>query len=115
MAIVEMVRKVALVAVFFYCLVVAVPRAVEGAITCELVVSDLAPCAGFLTTGGQVSTDCCNGVKSLKNAAATKDDRQMVCRCAEQTVSTLPGINLDNVRDLPGKCGVDFPYQVTPN
>lgn len=109
----EMVVKVALVAVF-YSIVVATPRVVEAAVTCDLVISDLAPCATYLTSGGQVPSDCCKGVKSLNDAATTTADRQAFCTCAEQTITSLPGIKLDNVRSLPKKCGVNFPYDLAP-
>ncbi|KAK1434600.1 hypothetical protein QVD17_00348 [Tagetes erecta] len=109
-----LVSKVA-VAMVFYCLVVTTPRAVEGVLTCEQVISDLAPCATYLINGGTVSTDCCSGVKSLNSAATTTDDRQAVCKCTEQTATTLPGMNLDNIRSLPSKCGLDIAFDINLN
>ncbi|KAJ0574137.1 putative plant non-specific lipid-transfer protein/Par allergen [Helianthus annuus] len=114
MARAELVGKVAVVvAVVFYCLVVVAPYVVEGALTCEQVVSDLAPCGTYLINGGTVSTDCCNGVKSLNGAATTTDDRQTVCKCTEQTATTLPGVKIENVRSLPGKCGLNIDFDIS--
>ncbi|KAI3694944.1 hypothetical protein L1987_77928 [Smallanthus sonchifolius] len=114
MARASMVGTVALVAVF-YSLLVAAPLEVEGVVTCEQVISDLSTYATYLINGGTVPTDCCSGVTSLNSAATTTDDRQAVCRCTEQTVTTLPGINLDNVRSLPGKCGLDIDFNISLN
>nr|GEY05361.1 lipid transfer protein [Tanacetum cinerariifolium] len=110
----EMVGKVALVVVLYFLVVVGL-RAVEGQVTCDQVVSYMAPCATYLTSNGDsVPSDCCGGVNSLNNAATTTSDRQAVCRCLEQTASQFPDINPEKVRSLPGKCRVSLPYEISP-
>ncbi|KAI7741452.1 hypothetical protein M8C21_008532 [Ambrosia artemisiifolia] len=116
MARAELVGKVTVVVTMvFYCLVVATPRVVEGALTCEQVISDISPCATYLINGGTVSTDCCNGVKLLNSVVTTTNDRQTVCKCSKQTATTLPGIIPDNVRSLPAKCGVKVDFDFDPS
>ncbi|XP_076941768.1 non-specific lipid-transfer protein 1-like [Bidens hawaiensis] len=115
MARAALVHKMAVAVAVVYCLVVAAPRAVEGAITCEQVISDLTPCATYLINGGTASTECCSGVTSLNSAVTTLDDRQAVCKCTEQTVTALPGINIDNARTLPGKCGLNVSFDISLN
>ncbi|KAJ9543085.1 hypothetical protein OSB04_022792 [Centaurea solstitialis] len=103
--------KVALVVLL--CLMVASAPS-EGAMTCQMVVSGLTPCAAYLTRGGPVPTSCCNGITSLYRSATTTVDRQTACRCMEQAAGMVPGINLQNAGSLPGKCGVNIPYKISP-
>ncbi|KAI3781465.1 hypothetical protein L2E82_11480 [Cichorium intybus] len=110
----EMVRKVALVVVF-YCLVVQPSRLAEGQVSCPLVVTSLLPCATYLTSGGPISRRCCSGVRSLQKAASTTDDRQTACQCMEQAAAIFPGINIYNARSLPAKCNVDVAYDINPD
>ncbi|KAL4587211.1 hypothetical protein LXL04_000078 [Taraxacum kok-saghyz] len=95
-------------------LCVMVSNAAEGAVTCQLVVSSLTPCASYLTRGGQAPNACCSGIQSLYKAATTTTDRQTACRCMEQAANMVPGINLGAASSLPGKCGVTIPYKISP-
>ncbi|KAI3488361.1 hypothetical protein L1887_47652 [Cichorium endivia] len=103
-----------LLVVVLVAMVANVFRKTESAVTCQLVVSSLTPCASFLIKGGQVPKACCNGVKSLYKDADTVADRQTACRCMEQAALMLPGINIDHAGDLPGKCDVYIPYEISP-
>ncbi|KAL4557778.1 hypothetical protein LXL04_035967 [Taraxacum kok-saghyz] len=103
-----------LVVVVLIAMVADVFRKTESAVTCQLVVSSLTPCTSFLIKGGRVPKACCNGVKSLYKDANTATDRQMACRCMEQAALMLPGINIDYASDLPGKCDVNIPYEISP-
>ncbi|KAK1440584.1 hypothetical protein QVD17_06413 [Tagetes erecta] len=106
----NMVMKV--IGLVLACMVVAAPGA--EAITCGQVVSLLAPCLGYLTKGGAVPPACCNGVRGLNNAAKSTPDRQTTCGCLKNIYSSNSGINLSNAGSLPGKCGVNIPYKISP-
>lgn len=100
--------------VVLMCMVVSAPSA-QAAISCGTVVSNLAPCLSYLRNGGAVPAQCCNGVKSLFNAANTTPDRQQACKCMKSTAGTVSGIDLNNASTLPSKCGVNIPYKISPN
>ncbi|KAI3677749.1 hypothetical protein L6452_37017 [Arctium lappa] len=105
--------KVAMVAVLI-AMVANVSHTTESAVTCQLVVSSLTPCASYLIKGGPVPKSCCNGVQSLYKDAETTSDRQTACRCLEQAATLVPGIKVDNAVNLPAKCDVSIPYKISP-
>ncbi|XP_024982251.1 non-specific lipid-transfer protein 1-like [Cynara cardunculus var. scolymus] len=107
------VAKVA-IAVVLIAMVANVRYTTESAVTCELVVSRLTPCASYLIKGGPVPKSCCTGVQSLYKDADTTTDRQTACRCLEQAATLVPGINVDNAVNLPAKCDVSIPYKISP-
>ncbi|CAF2031623.1 unnamed protein product [Brassica oleracea var. botrytis] len=81
----------------------------EGeAISCSQVNMFLAPCLSYLRGGGNPSQPCCAGLNSLKAAAPGKAERQTACQCLKSVSNTIPGINDDNAKQLPSKCGVDL-------
>ncbi|KAF7143832.1 hypothetical protein RHSIM_Rhsim05G0220400 [Rhododendron simsii] len=101
-----MVKKVACVAVLM-CMLVAAPHA-EAAISCGQVASSLTPCISYLKgSGGAVPAACCNGVKSLSNAAKTTSDRQTVCKCIKSFAAGISGLNYGLASSLPGCNEVD--------
>ncbi|KAK1426740.1 hypothetical protein QVD17_15419 [Tagetes erecta] len=108
------VAKIAVVALMCY-MVASAPYAADAAVTCQTVISSLTPCASYLTRGGPVPPTCCNGINSLYKAATTTTDRQTACKCMEQAARMVPGILLDAASSLPGKCGVNIPYKISPN
>ncbi|TLP29480.1 non-specific lipid-transfer protein [Acinetobacter baumannii] len=85
------------------------------AITCGEVISKLAPCLGYLRSGGPVPGACCNGVKGLNAAAKTTPDRKAACGCLKSAYSSNPGLKPANAAGLPGRCGVSIPYKISPN
>ncbi|KAM0067739.1 putative plant non-specific lipid-transfer protein/Par allergen [Helianthus debilis subsp. tardiflorus] len=95
------------------CMVVVAPYA--EAISCVQVVSALAPCFGYLTKGGPVPPACCGGVRGLNNAAKTTPDRQTTCGCLKSVYASNSGINLGFASSLPGKCGVNVPFKISPS
>ncbi|KAL4561103.1 hypothetical protein LXL04_033265 [Taraxacum kok-saghyz] len=95
------------------CMVVAAPYA--EAITCGQVASSLVPCLGYLTNGGDVPPGCCSGVTELNDAAQSTPDRQTACGCLKSAYSANSGINAANAASLPGKCGVNIPYEISPS
>ncbi|KAL7602392.1 hypothetical protein Lser_V15G25857 [Lactuca serriola] len=97
-------------------LCVMVANTVEGeVVTCQMVVSSIKPCVGYLTIGGPPPPSCCNGVTYLNKAAATTPDRQTACKCLKQAATMVPGLNLDAAASLPVKCGVYIPYEISPD
>ncbi|XP_030456017.1 non-specific lipid-transfer protein 1-like [Syzygium oleosum] len=94
-------------------LVVAAPLA-ESAISCGQVTNSVAPCLGYLRKGGAIPPACCNGIRSLNSAARTTPDRQAACRCMKAASSSIQGINFGLASALPGKCGVNIPYKISP-
>ncbi|XP_073147385.1 non-specific lipid-transfer protein 1-like [Henckelia pumila] len=87
----------------------------EAAVSCNTVQNSLTPCLGYVVIGGTPTTQCCNGVKSIFNAAATKEDRQAVCTCLKSLVgSATPGM-IANAGSLPGKCSVSVPFTISPS
>ncbi|KAJ0798613.1 putative plant non-specific lipid-transfer protein/Par allergen [Helianthus annuus] len=93
------------------CMVVAAPYA--EAISCGQVTSKLVSCYGYLTKGGVVPPNCCSGVKGLNSLAKTTADRQAICNCLKSAASS--NINAGNAASLPGKCGVNIPYKISPS
>ena len=87
----------------------------EGAVSCGQVVGYLAPCITY-AMGSAPGPDgrCCSGVRSLNTAAASPADRQATCTCLKGQTSRMGGIRPDLVRGIPGKCGVNIPYAISP-
>ncbi|CAL0324649.1 unnamed protein product [Lupinus luteus] len=91
--------------------VVAAPIA-QAAITCGQVSGQLAPCIGYLRSGGPVSRQCCGGVRALVAAAQSTADKQAACNCLKSASSAIK-FNPANAASLPGKCGVRIPYKIS--
>ncbi|KAM1353414.1 hypothetical protein ACFX2H_032910 [Malus domestica] len=102
-------------AVIKLALVVALCMAVSvaHAITCGQVSSSVAPCIGYLKSGGPVPPACCNGIRTINSLAETTPDRQAVCNCLKSLASSVSGVNPGNAESLPGKCGVNVPYKIS--
>ncbi|KAI3677745.1 hypothetical protein L6452_37013 [Arctium lappa] len=96
------------------CMVVAAPYAEAAIISCGQVFDKTKPCLDYLRGGGSVPTVCCNAVKGLNNESKSTADRKLVCGCIKTALAVFTGINLDNALGLPGKCGVTFPYAISP-
>ncbi|XP_075512480.1 non-specific lipid-transfer protein 1-like [Primulina tabacum] len=95
---------------------IAPPPTAEAVVSCNSVLTTLSPCLNFVLVGGAVPpTECCYGVKSLANAAATKKDRQAVCSCLKSVASSATPSIINNAAELPGKCGVSIPYVISPS
>ncbi|KAK7294861.1 hypothetical protein RJT34_17758 [Clitoria ternatea] len=107
-----LVVKVACMAMV--CMVLATIPLAHGALPCGQVQFRVASCIEYLRNGGPVSGACCNGIKTINNEAKTTPDRQGVCSCLKSTVLRMHGLNLASLAALPGKCGVNLPYKVSP-
>ncbi|XP_030466790.2 non-specific lipid-transfer protein 1-like [Syzygium oleosum] len=97
------------------CLVAASSPAACAAVTCSQVTTTLAPCIGYLRGAAPLPDTCCSGVKSLNGAAQTTADRQAACRCLQSAAGSIPGIDFNLAAGLPGKCGVNVPYKISPS
>nr|XP_043609851.1 non-specific lipid-transfer protein 1-like [Erigeron canadensis] len=87
---------------------------VEG-VTCGEVVSAVAPCLGYLRNGGAPPSVCCSGVRGLRNKARTTGDRKTICNCLKGASSSYKGVSGNYAASLPGKCGINFPYKISPS
>ncbi|KAI9153347.1 hypothetical protein LWI28_009937 [Acer negundo] len=103
-----------LVCALVACMLVVAPMA-QAAVTCGTVTSSVAPCIGYLRGSGALPPACCSGIKSLNAAAATTADRQTACRCLQNAAKQISGLNLNLAAGLPGKCGVNIPYKISPS
>ncbi|WP_369073423.1 non-specific lipid-transfer protein, partial [Acinetobacter baumannii] len=84
--------------------------------TCGQVTSNLAPCIPYARSGtGPVPAACCNGIRSLNSAAQPTPDRQATCKCLKSASGSVSGLNYGVVAGLPGKCGVNIPYKISPS
>ncbi|GAV67300.1 Tryp_alpha_amyl domain-containing protein [Cephalotus follicularis] len=101
----------------FVCLVVVSAPKCKAAVSCNQMVSELTPCIGYVANGGTVSSDCCNGVKTLYSQAKDTSSRQGICNCMKRAISGIPytAYNLGLASGLPAKCGVNIPYKIDPS
>nr|GMD89910.1 non-specific lipid-transfer protein 1-like [Ipomoea batatas] len=102
------------VLVLLFVVVTLAPRG-ESAMTCDTVYNDLKPCLSYILFGGNVSADCCGGLKTLVSGAQTAADRQSACSCLKSAASRAGASQISRAAEIPEKCGVDFPYKVDPN
>ncbi|KAI3407908.1 Non-specific lipid-transfer protein [Psidium guajava] len=93
----------------------AVAPLAESGVNCGQVVSYVAPCIGYLRAGGSVPPACCRGIRSLNNAARDTSSRQATCRCLQASAGNIRGLKPGLVSALPGKCGVNVPYKISPS
>lgn len=111
----QLLKLVCLVAVMC-CMAVGAPKAM-AAVTCGQVVNNLTPCINYVANGGALNPSCCTGVRSLYSLAQTTADRQSICNCLKQAVNGIPytKANAGLAAGLPGKCGVNIPYKISPS
>ncbi|KAL0422201.1 UNVERIFIED_CONTAM: Non-specific lipid-transfer protein 2 [Sesamum latifolium] len=95
-------------------LAVAVAPRSEAATGCGTVVSYLNPCLPYVTKQRSLGS-CCSGVKGLYGAAQTTPDRQSVCSCLKSLAGSYKDVDLNKAAGLPGQCGVNIPYKISPS
>ncbi|XP_073023774.1 LOW QUALITY PROTEIN: non-specific lipid-transfer protein 1-like [Primulina eburnea] len=93
--------------------VVSVAGVPGEAISCGDVQGSLYPCLGYLTSGGDPSSQCCSGVSSLSNSLQSQQDRQTACYCIKSAASSY-SVRPDAAANLPGRCGVSVGYSISP-
>ncbi|KAK9057846.1 hypothetical protein SSX86_022684 [Deinandra increscens subsp. villosa] len=84
-------------------------------VTCGQVVGAIAPCLGYLRNGGNPPPVCCNGMKVMRKRANTTADRRAICNCLKSASSSYRGVNGNYAASLPGKCGINLPYKLSPS
>ncbi|KAG6433338.1 hypothetical protein SASPL_104948 [Salvia splendens] len=94
--------------------IAAIASPSEAAIGCGAVVSYLKPCLPYLTGKGPLG-ECCGGINGLYGSAKTTPDKQSVCNCLKSLASSYPDADLDKAAGLPGQCGVNIPYTISPS
>nr|XP_027121729.1 non-specific lipid-transfer protein 2-like [Coffea arabica] len=89
----------------------------DAAISCTTVYNTLYPCLNYVMGPGPLGADCCNGIKALYREANNTPDRQSVCTCLKSLASNAggTGTTLGKAQSLPKKCGVNLPYEISPN
>ncbi|KAJ7961093.1 Non-specific lipid-transfer protein [Quillaja saponaria] len=99
------------------CVLLTAPKA-NADIACNQIVSYLTPCISYVLNGGAVPANCCSGISSLNSLAKTSSDRQSVCNCLKNAISSsgirYTDFNLGLAAGLPQKCGVNIPYKIAP-
>nr|ABR18323.1 unknown [Picea sitchensis] len=102
-------------AIFLVAMEMMVMQAESADISCGTVTSDLIQCVGYLTSGqGKPNPNCCGGVKKLAGLATTTPARRTVCNCLKKAYSQFPNVNSAAVSNLPGSCGVNLPFKISP-
>nr|GLL26995.1 non-specific lipid-transfer protein 1-like [Ipomoea trifida] len=98
------------------CMVVLLCVHAGDAITCSEVQNDLMPCISIFMGGASgVTPSCCDGVRNLKNAAATADDRRTACQCLKSAAGSIPaGADVGTAaKNLLRQCNVKLPYRIS--
>ncbi|XP_057971285.1 non-specific lipid-transfer protein 3-like [Malania oleifera] len=111
-------RNLSAVVVVLACAVaVAVTQVAEAAVSCDDVRNEIAPCFPAVVVGGGTVPlpMCCDGVKAVKDAAKSAEDRQDACRCIKSVADGIPYINYTLTAELPRKCRVQKFFMVFSN
>ncbi|KAI5655147.1 hypothetical protein M9H77_32334 [Catharanthus roseus] len=96
------------------CMVAIAATPGAEALTCAQVTGAVRPCIPYLTSNVALPPTCCGGIKSLLSQAKTTPDRQTACNCLKTAARAFP-INLAKAAALPGQCGVNIPYKISPS
>ncbi|KAK6782579.1 hypothetical protein RDI58_020375 [Solanum bulbocastanum] len=102
------------------CIAVATAASVAAedatVVTCSTVSSSLKPCLGYILGGGlSVSSECCNGIKSLHRVASTTADRQRFCRCLKNVRSNATETRISRAFKLTGIRKVNAFFKIRPD
>ena len=109
------VKTVTAFVVMMAVMVVSWGGAAEGAVTCQDVVSAMAPCAAYLMGNAQTPAPaCCPAVQSLNSRLTAVSDRQTACNCFKQAATSY-GVSLPKAQALPRLCKVSLNVAVAPN
>jgi hypothetical protein len=67
-------------------------------------------------SGGEVPQACCGGIKNIVATASSTTDRRAACTCLKNVARGVgAGPYLSRAAGLPGRCGVQLPYKISPN
>ncbi|KAL8204417.1 hypothetical protein R6Q57_010040 [Mikania cordata] len=95
-------------------LILLVPSS-NAIISCGTVIQDLTPCVSYLRSGsGKPPPACCSGAKALVAAASATADKRAACSCLQMASRSL-NPNPTLAKSLPGKCGINLGFTISPN
>ncbi|XVF00354.1 hypothetical protein REPUB_Repub03eG0278000 [Reevesia pubescens] len=83
--------------------------------TCNEVSKDVIDCVTYLATGS-LGGHCCTGIRHLNSIARGTVARRNVCNCLKNLANQFRRrhrLDISQVRQLPGKCGVNINYLIT--
>lgn len=86
-------------------------------VDCTTVTTLVSSCSSFIEHGfpdPMPSSPCCEGVNSLNVIADTTENKQSVCSCLMDLISTY-NTNATAIATLPGFCGVALGFVIDPN
>ncbi|XP_019192147.1 PREDICTED: putative non-specific lipid-transfer protein 14 [Ipomoea nil] len=89
----------------------------QGGIDCATVKALVSACSSFVMYGSPdpiPGSPCCVAMLSLSNLADSTDNRQIVCRCVMDLITTY-NPNATSIATLPGFCGVSLGFIIDPN
>ncbi|XP_057481371.1 putative non-specific lipid-transfer protein 14 [Actinidia eriantha] len=110
-------EKAKVMAMMGVLMLVSRAASVSAVIDCTTVVALISACSTFVTYGSPdpiPRSPCCDAVGSLDSLADTADDRQSVCRCLMDLITTYKP-NATAIATLPGFCGVSLGFIIDPN
>ncbi|RAL52192.1 hypothetical protein DM860_016041 [Cuscuta australis] len=84
---------------------------------CAIVKALISACSSFVMYGAPdpiPGSPCCVAMLSLSNVADSTDNRQNVCRCMMDLITTY-NPNATSIATLPGFCGVSLGFIIDPN
>lgn len=82
-------------------------------ITCNTITDKIKPCLTYVMSGGHVSKECCNSCKSCLGNATTILDRQTLCSCVNEILSTITEKQVNRIASIPKKCDAKFPFKIS--
>ncbi|WJX67344.1 hypothetical protein P8452_51819 [Trifolium repens] len=83
--------------------------------SCESVNDHLKPCLTYLAGMTYKPRPlCCQGAKNIVLLASTSfEDKWLACNCVKTLAQILMPKAQQNAIDLPKKCGVQFPFEIS--
>ncbi|KAL9253626.1 Non-specific lipid-transfer protein 1-like protein [Drosera capensis] len=85
--------------------------AVEASDGCIDVIYQLIPCMDYMTTGQNVTSDCCNALSTFNSTITNTTTLEASCACVIEIVGS-DGINSTATAALPSECGLTWPYPI---
>ncbi|KAL0915636.1 hypothetical protein M5K25_016069 [Dendrobium thyrsiflorum] len=94
----------------------AAAAAAAPRLSCSDAVSALIPCGSYLigSAGKYPTKECCQSAQELNRAAATKADRQTLCKCLEQLGPSF-GVQPAFAKLLPVYCKLHLTLPISTN
>ncbi|KAK1278122.1 hypothetical protein QJS04_geneDACA014826 [Acorus gramineus] len=95
------------------CAVIAPGRA---QVSCSNVDSAMGPCVQYVTGQANApSAECCNGVRSINQAATSTQARRDTCECLRQMAARYSNLRDEAAQALPEQCGVSVGIPISRN